>query len=421
MKIADVKLFDNLTDVYYFNRFSKAKITIDQGGTYSGKTYSTIQNIIDFALENNNSVSTITAFTYNKLEEDSLRHFKRIIQDDKIARWFIDPSLVRGPYRLVNGSMIEFRVYDSVGKARGPKRELLYISEANMVPWDIADQLITRTEMKVYIDYNPVNEFWVHDELLHRDNVELIISNYTHNKFITKEKIQEIEGYYLRYLETKSDYDLNKWRVYGLGQTGIVEGMVIPHVRRISQFPDPYYLKNNAHVYGLDFGFTHDPTAICKVGIRNGNNETGEGRIVGKQMFYRTGVNSFDLPDLFPALGITKKDTIVADRANGEAIDLLNRKGYNVLKADKGPGSVKSGIELINKHGIDITVDSEEWFIEQKNYEYRKTLGRYDKNMPLDKFNHLWDGCRYAANFLLYGIGAERQQVRRRQRTAIAR
>ena len=399
MKIADIKLFDNLTDVYYFNRFSKAKITIDQGGTYSGKTYSTIQNIIDFALENNNSVSTITAFTYNKLEEDSLRHFKRIIQDDKIARWFIDPSLVRGPYRLVNGSMIEFRVYDSVGKARGPKRELLYISEANMVPWDIADQLITRTEMKVYIDYNPVNEFWVHDELLHRDNVELIISNYTHNKFITKEKIQEIEGYYLRYLETKSDYDLNKWRVYGLGQTGIVEGMVIPHIRRISQFPDPYYLKNNAYVYGLDFGFTHDPTAICKIGIRNGNNETGEGRIVGKQIFYRTGVNSFDLPDLFPALGITKKDTIVADRANGEAIDLLNRKGYNVLKADKGPGSIKPGIELINKHGIDITVDSEEWFIEQKNYEYRKTLGRYDKNMPLDKFNHLWDGCRYALHW----------------------
>ena len=246
MKIADIKLFDNLTDVYYFNRFSKAKITVNQGGTYSSKTYSIIQNIIDFAIENNNTISTITAFTYNKLEEDSLRHFKRIMQEDKVRRWFVDPSLVRGPYRLINGSIIEFRVYDSVGKARGPKRDLLYISEANMVPWDIADQLITRTEMKVYIDYNPVNEFWVHDELLHRDNVELIISNYTHNKFITKEKIQEIEGYYLRYLETKSDYDLNKWRVYGLGQTGIVEGMVIPHVRRISQFPDPYYLKNNA-------------------------------------------------------------------------------------------------------------------------------------------------------------------------------
>ncbi|MBK8736548.1 MAG: hypothetical protein IPL98_11885 [Saprospiraceae bacterium] len=65
--------------------------------------------------------------------------------------------------------------------------------------------------------------------------------------------------------------------------------MVIPHVRRISQFPDPYYLKNNAYVYGLDFGFTHDPTAICKIGIRNGNNETGEVSIVGKQIFYRTG------------------------------------------------------------------------------------------------------------------------------------
>lgn len=413
------------TDVYFHNRFCKKKIVINQGGTYSSKTYSIIQNIIDFAIENPLSISTVTAGTYPQLTQDALRIFKKLISDKKVGMWFTNAELKRGPYQLHNGAIIEFAIFNSIGKARGSKRDLLYISEANNLPYDIAEQLIKRTEQKVFIDYNPVTEFWAHEELLHLAITGYIQSNFKHNQYNTEEKVNEILGYYKRYLETGSEYDLNKWKVYGLGETGIVEGLVFPNIRRITEFPDPYYLRRlndgNHFAFGIDFGYAHDPTAICKIGVRNGLNESGVDRLVGKQIFYQSGYNSFDLNNLLPSLGITKKDTLIADPSHGEAIDVLVRKGWNAIRAAKPSGSIKSGIELINKHGIDITVDSAEWLTEQKEYQYRKTLGRYDKNIPIDKSNHLWDGARYASSYIINGsVGKATQQPRRRRRVAVS-
>ncbi len=419
-----VKVWDQTpTDVYFHNRLCKKKIVVNQGGTYSSKTYSIVQNIIDFAIENPLSVSTITAGSYPQLKQDALRIFKKLIIEPLVNRWIQNPESVVGAYRFYNGSIIEFAIYDDIGKARGAKRDLLYISEANNLHYDIAEQLIKRTEKKVFIDYNPVSEFWVHEELLHLPITGYIQSNYKHNQYNTAEKVSEIEGYYARYLETRSEYDLNKWKVYGLGETGIVEGLVFPNIRRITEFPDNYYLRQSTSghhfVYGVDFGYSFDPTAIVKTGVRNGNNESGVDRLVGKQMFYQTGFNSFELSSLLPTLGITKQDILIADPSHGEAIDVLAGKGWNIKRAAKPSGSIKSGIELINKHGIDLTVDSNEWLTEQKQYQYRKTLGRYDKNVPIDKYNHAWDAARYAASYLINGSEGKPSQIQRRRRRAV--
>lgn len=396
---------DNTTAVYAWNKAATKAIVINQGGTYSGKTIGILQVLIDIAIEEPGSTITVTSQDLPNLKRDALNEFKKLIKVPNVAPFFVNNDLEIGPFKMVNGSVIQFVCFQSAKDAEGAKRDYLYVNEAPGLSWDIFFELLKRTNKRTFIDYNPTAQFWAHEELMHREDCQTIVSTFLDNKFCTEKKRAEILQFYTNYLETKSEYWLNQWRVYGQGKTGIVSGAVFPYVKRISHFPDPYYLRKNSeglsYVYGLDFGYMSDPTAIGKIGVR-----ASDDRIVGQQIFYESGYNAFDLPDLFPKLGIRKGiDIIVADSANMEAIDLLVRHGYRMVAADKRPGSIKAGIDLINKHGIDVTYDSEDWFREQKGYVYRKTAGRYDPDLPIDSQNHMWDLCRYACLYFLHGWG----------------
>ena len=408
-----IDIWDKVTDVYWWNKMATKPLVVNQGGTYSGKTIAILQVLIDKGIEEPGSRITITTQDFPKLYDDPLKEFKALIAQEKIKHFFVDIDLNRGVYKMHNGSSYTFRCFDSVGKATGSKRDYLYVSEAWGTPYEIFFELWMRTEKQVFIDYNPSKEFWSHQELMHREDCQTFITTFMDNKFCTDKKRNEILGYYQKYLETKSEFWKNKWMVYGQGKTGIVSGVVFPSVRRINQFPHEYYLISNkdglSHIYGLDFGYMSDPTCIGKMGVR-----ASDERIVAEEIFYETGYNAFDLPDLFPRLGIRKGiDIIVADSANMEAIDLLVRRGYIMVAAKKDPGSVKAGIDLINKHGLDITVNSENALKEQRNYIYRKTQGRYDKDLPVDRDNHFFDQLRYAATYFIHGWGEIRGKIRR--------
>ena len=414
------RIWENYTRVYNWNKNAKKPVIINQGGSYSSKTISIEQVLIDLAIENPGSVITVTGEDLPTLKRDALREFKSLIQSDRVSPFFQNPSLDAGPYKLHNGSIIEFVCFQTIQEAKGAKRDFLYVSEANGVKWDIFLQLWKRTTIRTFIDYNPSAEFWAHTELMHRDDCQVIISTFNDNKFCSEEKRKDLFNYYENYLKTGDEYWLNQWRVYGQGKTGIISGAVITNAKVIDKFPDPYYLKSNneglTNFYGLDFGYTTDPTAIVKIGFRS-----SDMRIVGQQKFYESGYNSLLLADLFPTLGIRKGiDVIIADSANMEAIDILAWKGYRMVAAKKDPGSVKAGIEVINKHGIDITYDSYDFIKERKNYVYRKTGGRHDKNLPGDNNNHLWDATRYAVNYILYGHGELRGKVIKKPKQRVA-
>jgi phage terminase large subunit len=407
-----IDIWDTVTNVYWWNKSTDKPLVVNQGGTYSGKTIAILQVLIDKGLEEPGARITITTQDFPKLYDDPLKEFKLLISSEKVKPFFVDVSLNRGVYRMHNGSAFTFRCFDDVSKATGSKRDYLYVNEAWGTPFEIFFELWMRTEKQVFIDYNPSKEFWSHQELMHREDCQVFISTFMDNPYCSDKKKKEIFDYYLKYQLSKSEYWLNKWRVYGQGKTGIISGVVFPNIRRISNFPDPYYLRTNkdglSHIYGLDFGYMSDPTAIGKMGIR-----AADQRIVSEEIFYQTGYNAFDLPELFPKLGIRKGiDVVVADSANMEAIDLLVRHGYVMVAAKKDPGSVKAGIDLINKHGLDITINSENALKEQRNYVYRKTHGRYDKDLPVDKDNHFFDQLRYAATYFIHGWGEIRGKVR---------
>lgn len=415
------ELWDNTTNVYDWNKAADKAIVINQGGTYSGKTIGITQNLVDLGLEDCNCTITITSQDLPNLKRDALKEFKTLISDPKVSWLFENPDLELGPFKMINGSVIQFICFQNAKDAEGAKRDYLYVNEAPGLSWDIFFELLKRTNKRTFIDYNPSYEFWAHQELMHREDCQVIISTFMDNPFCSEKKKNEILDYYRKYQETKSEYWLNQWRVYGQGKTGIVSGVVFPNIRRINKFPDQYYLRTNtdgiSHVYGLDFGYMSDPTCIGRMGVR-----AGDQRIVAEEIFYETGYNAFDLPDLFPRLGIRKGiDIIVADSANMEAIDLLVRHGYRMVAAKKDPGSVKAGIDLINKHGLDITVNSENALKEQRSYVYRKTHGRYDKDLPVDRDNHFFDQLRYAATYFIHGWGEIRGKIRRisKPRTAV--
>lgn len=400
-------LWDNTTNVYHWNKRCTKKNRANQGGTYSGKTIAILQNVIDDAIEVPKTRVVITSAFMPSLKEDALAEFRNLIENKRVRPFFKNPELVQGPYYLHNGSKITFKCYRNINAAKGAKRDILYISEADRMQYEIVEQLMSRTTRKVYYDYNPSQRFWAHEKTNHLEDTKVIISTFGDNKFCSKEKAKELIAHYQLYLQNGDEHELNFWRVYGQGKTGVLTGSVYTHINTISHFPDDYYLRSNKnglrHVYGLDFGEGAKPTAICKMGIRSENE-----RVVAQQIFYEIGFNNYDLKDKFAELGIRKGiDLIVADSANMAAIDILIRAGYKVIPAHKPPNSVKQGIEAIIKHGLDVVCTSYDFFEEQKSYHWKTIMGKRQKTEPTGE-DHLFDALRYAFMYFVYGWGGER-------------
>jgi phage terminase large subunit len=140
--------------------------------------------------------------------------------------------------------LIEFKSYDNQQDAKSGKRDILFVNEVNGIKKVVYDELADRTTEKIVVDYNPTSKFWVHDHLLNEPHVIRLISNYRHNKFITESVRRKIERH--------KDKNPQRWRVYGLGLTGQLEGAIFKNVTWINkdQVPPINHLRKFA--YGLD-------------------------------------------------------------------------------------------------------------------------------------------------------------------------
>lgn len=156
---------------------------------------------------------------------------------------------------------------------------------------------------------------------------------------------------------------------------------VFPNWKKIDKMPDliPFY--------GLDFGYSNDPT--CLVQIMKHNR-----KIYLKELIYQKGLSNSSLAALIKSHGITT-ERIFADSAEPKTIDDLCAYGLNVHPALKGPDSVRSGINKIKEFLTYVTEDSLNGWHEQKNYQWH--LGKNGKptNEPRDAFNHFMDAVRY--------------------------
>tara|TARA_R110002074_G_scaffold48308_5_gene123638 strand:+ start:770 stop:1930 length:1161 start_codon:yes stop_codon:yes gene_type:complete len=354
---------------------SKKKIIIEQGGSRSGKTYNILMWIVfGYCLRNKNKIISICRKTFPALRTSALRDFLEILKNHELYKEE-DHNKTSSEYKL-NGNLIEFISLDSPTKVRGRKRDLLFINEANELYWEDWNQLIFRTVGRVILDYNPSDEFhWIYDKVKTRDDADFFKTTYKNNKFLEESIVKEIER--LQYT------DENYWRIYGLGEIGQSKSTIF-NFREIETIPD------NAKFIslGMDFGYTNDPSVLCKIFLHDTN-------IYCEELFYRTGMTNRDIHNELLSLGIGRRDEIFADSAEPKTIDELHRYGWNIKPSTKGRDSINIGIDMLKRYTIHITKKSQNAIKEFRNYKWKEDKNGNILNQPEDKFNHFCDSLRY--------------------------
>jgi phage terminase large subunit len=355
---------------------SQKRIVIEQGGTRSGKTYNILLWIIfSYCMRHTGRTITIARKTYPALRSTAMRDFINILKEYGIYSE-LNHNKSNSEY-VLNGNLVEFISLDQPTKVRGRKRDLLFINEANELFFEDWQQLIFRTTGKIILDYNPSDEFhWIYDRVKVREDAEFYITTYKDNPFLESQIIQEIERL--------KDVDENYWKIYGLGQVGTAKSLIF-NFNLIDTIPE------NAKFisYGLDFGFTNDPTALVKVYLHDTN-------LYVKELLYRTGMTNQDIAKELDRLEIGRREEIFADASEPKSIEEIYRMGWNIKKADKPQGSVNLGIDMLRRYTLNVTKDSLNLIKEGRNYKYKEDKNGNILNEPADAFNHTMDALRYA-------------------------
>ena len=351
------------------------------GGASAGKTFSIIPILIDRAIKNKGEVITIISDTMPNLKGGAMRDFKMIMQS--LDRWERDRwKETFSRYEFRNGSIIEFIGANEPDRFRGPRRDRLYINEANRVDYETFKQLNQRTRKEVWMDWNPTSPFWYYTEILENIEHDHLKLTYLDNETLSPEEVKIFDQ--MKFLAEKPDakeYDKNYWKVYGLGEVGQVSGACIKNYRVVDAIPDGFRLLG----VGLDFGKV-DPNAA--VALYKGEDNS----YVFDELVYK---KNQDTEDLYKEL--KDYDTyFYADYAWPDTIAWLKKLGLvNIRKCKKGPDSIKYGIDLLNEKDINVTKRSENLITEFNSYRYKEDK---DGNLMEGKYegpDHLVDACRY--------------------------
>lgn len=310
-----------------------------QGGMSSSKTFSIMILLISYAESYPNSLITVAGMTYNHLATGTMRDFVKIMKGTN--RWdeqaFNKSSKI---YTFANGSQIEFLSTDNM-TSRGPRRDVLFVNEANGIDYETFDQLASRTGDFVILDYNPSAKFWAHEELVEKqpERTSFIVLTYLENEALKPQERENIESRKPKAGEEPSNW----WTVYGLGQIGVLEGNIYSSWLEASEEE----IKQSGKLvrYGLDFGFGH-PTAMTAVY----ENEDGSLGII--EEIYEQGILSSQYPELLKSYNIDPNVLIVADSARPEIISDIKNAGFRIIQANKDSGSVMRGISRVQERQI---------------------------------------------------------------------
>lgn len=377
MRLDAGKIYDDTLDFIADGK----EVVVNKGGTRSGKTWSLLQCCVWLALNQRNKLISIVGESVPFLKRGAMRDFKSMMGNDWKGEWWNATDKV---YTIPNtGSSIEFFSADNEGKVHGSSRDYLFINECYFIDWEIYRQLAVRTRKAIMLDYNPRSRFWVDEWLIGKPNVALIKSTYKDNDFLTDRQKAEIESY------EKSDP--NWWRVYGLGETGSVEGLVYTNWQISQTYPTDY----KREFICIDFGFTNDPTAILRVRLSGGELWVDE-------IAYRTGMLNQDIVKELREAGIGRGAQIVCDSAEQKSIaEINNLGGFRAVPVAKGRGSIVSGITAVQAYKLNVTQRSLGTIDELRNYSWKRDINGSYINEPVDRYNHSLDALRYGVTTFL--------------------
>jgi phage terminase large subunit len=368
-------MFQVTTAIHKIYELQK-RIKIIQGGTSAGKTFGILPVLIDKCAREKGLEVSVVAETIPHLRRGALKDFLKIMRwTGRYVEDRFNATLLR--YEFANGSSIEFFSADNASKLRGARRDILYINECNNVTFDAYLELSIRTKKEIYLDFNPANEFWVHKELKDEPDADFIILTYKDNEALDESIVRQIEKN--REKAATSSYWANWWRVYGLGEVGMLEGVIFDNWKEIDKIPDDARLVG----IGLDFGYTNDPTAAIEIYNWNGQ------RIVN-EIVYRTGMLNSDIAKILPS-----SVTIYADSSEPKSIDEIRRYGKTIKGVTKGADSIRYGIDVMQRQSYLVTKQSTNLIKELRSYCWDVDKQGVRLKNPAGGNDHAIDALRY--------------------------
>ena len=378
-------MFVYTTSILKVQALTKRKKVI-QGGSSASKTYAILAILIDKAASTPNLEISVISESIPHLKRGALKDFIKIMK--MTNRWVDDHyNISDRKYTFHNGSYMEFYSPESV---LGARRNILYINEANNIHYKDYHQLSIRTSDEIYIDFNPAAEFWGHTEILNEDDSELLILTYLDNEALPLNVISDFDNAKKKALkemnEGVSGYWTNWCKVYIDGQIGSLQGTVF-------QFEVCESIPSEAQMiaYGMDWGFSADPTTLVSVYRFNQN-------LYIDELIYQTGLTNSDIINRMNSIGINKNYEIIADSAEPKSIEDLKRGGYSNIRASiKGADSIRNSIDTLQQFKIFITRNSINAIKEFRMYSWEVGKDGKQTGRPIDSYNHTIDSLRYVA------------------------
>lgn len=319
------------------------------------------------------TLTSVVSESFPHLKRGAIRDFLSIME----TQGYFDPSRWNKTdytYTFETGSKLEFFSADQPGKVRGPRRERLFINEANNVPFETYEQLEVRTREFIMLDWNPTNEFWFYEHVMNRDDCEHITLTYLDN--------EALEDSIVKSIESRKDRK-QWWKVYGLGELGEVEGRIYTGWNIIDEVPRHARLER----YGIDFGYSNDPTCIVAIYYYNG------GYIIDEIAFQTRMLNS-KIADTLHAQE-TPGVLVVADSAEPKSIEDIKQQGINIIGSEKGRDSVSNGIAVVQDQQISVTKRSLNVIKAYRNYMWDRDKDDNILNVPNHDFSDAMDAVRY--------------------------
>ena len=381
----------------------KGRYRVVKGSRASKKSKTTALNCIARIMEYPQANLLCVRKTYRTLKDSCFTELKWAIHRLGVGAWWdAKESPLEMTYKPT-GQKILFRGLDDPLKVTSITVEVgvlcwLWIEEAYEISseadFDTLDESI-RGEVppglfkQITLTFNPWNE---HHWIKHRffdavpdPDILAMTTNYTCNEWL--------DAADKKVFETMKRNNPRRYRVAGLGDWGIVEGLVYENwEERLFRIDEVRKMPGVKSAFGLDFGYANDPTALfC------GLIDTSSKTLWVIDEIYKLGMSNEDIADAVIKAGYSK-ERIRADSAEPKSIDRLYALGLaHIRRARKGKDSINNGIDFIQDYKIFIHPRCTNFLTEIGNYTWDTDTKTGKKlNRPIDDFNHLMDAMRYA-------------------------
>ncbi|MFA5558608.1 MAG: terminase large subunit [Methanofastidiosum sp.] len=372
MELTTTSVYEKILDAYH----SRKRHIWVVGGTAASKSYSILQLLILKATCAKKPILiSIVSESIPHIKRGCLRDFEKILGDAFDQNKFNRSDLI---YTFPGGTKVEFFGADDASKLRGARRQILFLNEANNIPYMAFQELDARTERLTIADWNPTSEFWFYQNNL-GDAPDSAVIHATY-----RDALAVIPPGVVENIQQMGARDPNWARIYLDGLLGKIEGLVFPEFEQVDELPQ------GDAFFGLDFGFTTDKTALVKCVI------IGD-RLYSQEMLYATNLTNSDIARKMEELGIRKRyDEIFADSAEPKSIEEIYRYGFNIKGCEKGPGSVEYGHQKIRQYKLFVTKGSLNMIKELRNFRYIPDKDGRLTEKTTHEFSHSLDALRYA-------------------------